>query len=165
MKVLQSDRAAPGNSPPITHGSQDDRQLHLAAAAFIIAVAIHGADHAFRGPDVLTSAVRLGGAIQFVSGVLAVVLVFRRHRWAPAAAALVGFGSALLFVNAHLLPTWSALSDSYLTPVADAGVSWFSWITAVLEISADLLFGWIGFRALMGNSRFGDVVLEKPHGN
>ncbi|OBJ00003.1 hypothetical protein A5625_00135 [Mycobacterium sp. 1465703.0] len=38
--------------------------------------------------------------------VLAVALVLRNHPWASRAAILVGFGSAALFVYAHVLPTF-----------------------------------------------------------
>jgi len=116
--------------------------------AFIVAVAIHGGDHAHRGLENQSRQVLSGGTIQAVAGALAVGLVFLRRRSAPVAAIVVGFASAALFSSAHLLPSWGAFSDSYVTPAAGAGVTWFSWVTAVLEIGADLAFGTAGLYAL-----------------
>ena len=147
-KVLEHSRGGPAARVNPT-GPREDRLLRYSAIAFIVAVAIHGADHAYRGAGVLTPQVRWGGLIQLLLGALAVGLVLRRHRWAAIAAMLVGSSSAVLFFSAHLLPSWGPFSDSYLTPAAGAGVSWFSWITAVLEIGADLLFGWAGLNALL----------------
>lgn len=127
--------------------------LQTWAAIFIVSVLIHGADHAVRGPEVLTAQVRVAGVLQLVLGAIVVWLVFRRHHWAPAAATVIGFGSALLFSAAHLLPTWGVFSDSFVTPAAGAGVSGFSWGTAVLEIGADLLFGCAGVNALLHDRR------------
>jgi hypothetical protein len=129
--------------------SRENQLLRYSAITFIVAVAIHGADHAYRGIELQSPQVLWAGTIQALLGALTVWLVFLRHRWAPIAAILIGFASALLFSAAHLLPTWGVFSDSYLTPAAGAGVSWFSWITAVLEIGADLLFGWAGLNALL----------------
>lgn len=142
--VLQS-RSAEAPAEP----GGAERLLRYAAVAFAVAVAIHGADHAHRGLADQSSPVVVAGTIQALLGALAVALVFLRHRWAPAAAIVVGFASAVLFAAAHLLPTWQGLSDSYLTPGAGAGVTWFSWVTAVLEIGADLLFGWAGLNVLL----------------
>jgi hypothetical protein len=123
--------------------------LRYAAVAFISAVAIHGGDHLYRGTENQSPQVLSGGTVQALLGVVAVALVFRRHRWGPIAAAFVGIASAVVFASAHLLPSWGAFSDSYVTPAAGAGVTWFSWVTAGLEIGADLLFGWAGLNVLV----------------
>src|SRR4051812_41544063 len=73
------------------------RWLRVTAVIFAVAVVVHGADHVRRGLDVATAVVRDAGAIQFVLGSVAVVLVFRGSRWAPAAAVFVGFLSAAAF--------------------------------------------------------------------
>ena len=126
-----------------------ERLLRYAAVIFIAAVAIHGADHMRRGIEDQSASIVSAGTIQAVLGVVAVALVLRKDRRAPVAAIVVGFASALLFAAAHLLPTWQGLSDSYVTPSAGAGVTWFSWLTAVLEIGADVLFGWAGLNVLL----------------
>jgi hypothetical protein len=46
------------------------------------------------------------------------------------------------------LPTRGALSDSFIDAAPAAGVTWFSWVTALLEILADLLFGAAGVAVL-----------------
>lgn len=136
----------------VLQGSGEDRPerlLRYAGIVFLAAVAIHGGDHLRRGIEEQSSQIVIAGTIQALLGVVAVALVIRGHRWGPAFAVGVGFASALLFAAAHLLPTWHGLSDSYLTPGAGAGVTWFSWITAVLEIGADLVFGWAGLNVLL----------------
>jgi hypothetical protein len=143
--VLQS-RSAEGARPA---AGPAERFLRLAAVAFAAAVAIHGLDHLRRGLADQSTSVIAAGTIQGFLGALTVGLVWLRHPWAPAAAIVVGFASAALFAAAHLLPTWHGLSDSYLTPMAGAGVTWFSWVTAVLEIGADVLFGCAGVNVLL----------------
>ena len=125
-----------------------DRWLRVTAVIFAVAVLVHGADHVRRGIDVATAVVRDAGAIQFVLGAIAVVLVFRGNRWAPAAAVFVGFLSAAGFAAAHLLPHWSAFSDPYTGSVVAPHVNAFSWVTALFEIAADTAFGVAGLRAM-----------------
>jgi hypothetical protein len=138
------------SSEPEEPLGRDLRLLRYAAIAFVVAVAIHGGDHAYRGLADQSRHVLSAGTIQALLGGLVVVLVFLRHRAAPIAAVGIGFASAILFSAAHLLPAWGAFSDSYVSPgAAAAGVSWFSWTTAVLEIGADLLFGWAGLNVVL----------------
>jgi hypothetical protein len=124
------------------------RVLRHTAVVFAVAVAIHGLDHLRRGPDVVTDVVRGAGATQFVLAGAAVMLVFRRHPFAPALAAFVGLASAVLFVAAHLLPQWSAFSDPYTGAQVAPGVTGFSWFTALFEIAADTAFGVAGLRSM-----------------
>lgn len=127
-----------------------DRLLRTTSVVFIVAVLVHGTDHLRRGIGVMTTQVLTGGTIQYALAFLAVGLVLRRHRSAPAVAAAVGFGSALAFASAHLLPDWGAYSDAYVGSPVAPGVTAFSWFTAVFEIGADVVFGWAGLRALRG---------------
>ena len=124
--------------------TRDDQALRWTAVAFLVAVLVHGADHLRRGTDVVTTQVLSAGTIQFVLAVIAVGLVFRGHRLAPAAAIAVGFPSAIGFAAAHLLPEWGAFSDSFTGADVAPGVNALSWVTAVLEIGADLAFGAAG---------------------
>jgi hypothetical protein len=81
-----------------------------------------------------------------------VVLVLRHHRRAPEVAVAVGFGSAALFVYAHLLPTFlPAYQDSFGSGPR-INVTWFSWLTAVAEIGTALVFGYTGLRSVRGRS-------------
>jgi hypothetical protein len=125
-----------------------DSRLRWAAIIFTVALGLHNADHLRRGMDVVPLAVMTAGTAQGVLAVVTVILVFRGSRWAPHAAVFVGFLSAVGFSAAHLLPTWGAFSDSFIGPTPGAGVTWFSWVSAVAEILADILFGVIGVAAL-----------------
>lgn len=118
------------------------------AVAFAIGFAIHGVDHiAIRGMSASPMAVMIGGNIQGVLIVIAMVMVFTRRYRAPEAAIAVGFGSAALFTYAHLLPGMPPdFSDSFVSPPA-IGVTWFSWLSAFTEIGTGLVFGAVGIRA------------------
>ena len=119
------------------------RFLRAAAVAFAIGFSVHALDHAQRG---LTSAplrVIVLGTLQGVFASAAVWIVLRGRERAPMAAILVGFGSALLFANGHLLPV---SPDSYVSG-AHPSVTWFSWATAFGEITTGILFGIAGLRA------------------
>jgi len=125
-----------------------DRALRWTGAVFLAAVLVHGADHMRRGTDVVTTEVLSAGTVQFVLAVLAVGLVFRGHRLAPVAAIAIGFPSAIGFTAAHLLPHWSAFSDSFTGADVAPHVNALSWVTAVFEITADLAFGAAGVATL-----------------
>jgi hypothetical protein len=88
------------------------------------------------------------GNLQLLAAVVTLILVFRGHRWAPAAAVAVGFTSAIGFTAAHLLPHWSTFSDSFTGSEVAPDVTLFSWFAALFEIGADLAFGWAGLRVL-----------------
>jgi Na+/proline symporter len=122
-----------------------EERLRRIAVVFAVAVAVHGADHLRRGVDVITTQVTWAGSIQFLLAAIALVLVFRRHPWAPFAAIAIGFSSAIGFTAAHLLPHWSSFSDSF-TGSRAPNVTVVSWATAVFEIGADIAFGWAGVR-------------------
>jgi hypothetical protein len=134
--------------------SRSDRDLWLrwATVFFAVALAVHTADHLRRGMDVVPPGVMNAGMIQGVAAAITVILVFRGSRWAPHAAIFVGFASAVGFSAAQLLPTWGAFSDSFIDAAPAAGVTWFSWLTAILQILADLLFGVAGVAVLAARS-------------
>ncbi len=125
-----------------------DRLLRATAVVFLVALLVHAADHLRRGFGVLTPTVFWAGNLQLTLAVIAVVLVFLGHRWAPAAAIAVGFPSAIGFTAAHVLPHWSTFSDSFTGAHPAPGVTGFSWFAALFEISADLAFGFAGVHAL-----------------
>ncbi len=129
-----------------------DSRLRWAAIFFAIALSLHTADHLRRGMDVVPPAVMTAGMIQGVAAAITIVLVVRRSRLAPHAAVLIGFVSAAGFTAAHLLPTWGAFSDSFIDAAPAAGVTWFSWVTAIAEILADLVFGAAGAAVLATRS-------------
>ncbi|WP_231986646.1 hypothetical protein [Mycobacterium sp. 852002-40037_SCH5390672] len=79
--------------------------------------------------------------------ILAVALVLRHHPWASGTAFIVGFGSAALFVYAHVLPTFLRDFQDSFTSGPRINVTWFSWLTAVGEIGAGLILGYVGLHA------------------
>lgn len=100
-----------------------------------------------RGMSASPPAVMVGGTIQGLIVAAALVLGWRDHPWASRAAIVVGFGSAALFVYAHVLPTFLPdLQDSF-TSGPRINVTWFSWLIAVGEIGAGLILGFVGLRA------------------
>jgi hypothetical protein len=123
------------------------QRLTVTALAFAAGFGLHGIDHFRRGMAAAPTAVMIGGMVQGVFVVIAVVLALRHHRLAPVFAVALGFGSAALFTYAHLLPTFlPALQDSFVTGPR-INVTWFSWVTAVAEIGTALVFGYTGLRS------------------
>jgi hypothetical protein len=124
-----------------------DRYLRWAAIAFAIGFGIHGLDHMRRGMSASPSAIMVGGMIQGLFVVAAVAMAITGRRRAPEAAIAVGFGSAVLFTYAHLLPTFLPdLQDSFVTGPR-INVTWFSWVSAVAEIGTGIVFAIAGVRA------------------
>ncbi|RUP34862.1 MAG: hypothetical protein EKK51_01190 [Mycolicibacterium sp.] len=109
-----------------------------------VALLLHGADHMRRGMNVVPPAVMVGGTLQLILAAVTIAMVFKRNRWAPLAAVGIGYAGAVGFTAAHLLPKWGFFSDSFLGAPPWARVTAFSWVTAILEIAANLIFGTIG---------------------
>src|SRR5436853_619929 len=123
---------------------RDDRILRFAAVFFLIGFAVHNADHIRRGASSVTPELFVAGNLAAVISIATIVLVLRRHRLAAQIAVAAGFPPALGFTAAHMLPTWSVLSDSFI----DGHVSVFSWVASLLEITGALALGFAGLRAL-----------------
>ena len=81
--------------------------------------------------------------VSTIAGVITLVLVFTRHRWAPLVAAITGFQVALGTAAVHLLPHWSSFSDA-LPGSRGTGITLFSWIVVNIEIAGALLLGIFG---------------------
>jgi hypothetical protein len=126
-----------------------DRFLRWAAVAFAIGFAVHGLDHLRRGMSASPPFIMAGGTVQGLFVVAAIVMVLTRRRQAPLAAIVVGFGSALVFTYAHLLPTavLRGDQDSFISP-PHINVTWFSWVSAVTEIGTGTVFGIAGIQAI-----------------
>jgi hypothetical protein len=123
------------------------RSTTVAMIAFTAAYGLHGIDHLRRGMAASPPSIMIGGAIQGLFVVVALVLVLRRHRCASDAAIFVGFGSVVLFTYGHLLPTFLPRFQDSFTSGPRINVTWFSWLTAVGEIGAGLVLGYVGLRA------------------
>jgi hypothetical protein len=121
--------------------------LRWAAIAFAIGFGIHGLDHMRRGMSASPPFIMLGGMIQGLFVVVAVVMALTRHGRAPEAAIAVGFGSAVVFSYAHLLPTFlPGYQDSFISQ-PHINVTWFSWFSALTEIGTGIVFAIAGVRA------------------
>jgi hypothetical protein len=123
------------------------RSLSVAVIVFAAAFGLHGIDHLRRGMAASPPSIMVGGMIQGIFVVVAVVLILRHHRWASWAAIVVGFGSAVLFFYAHLVPTFlPSFQDSFISGPR-INVTWFSWLTAVAEVGTGLVLGYVGLQA------------------
>jgi hypothetical protein len=123
-----------------------NRPLRWAAILFVTGWGVHVLDHLRRGMSSAPHAIMVGGNIQGIFVVAAVVMALTQRRRAPEAAILVGFGSALLFTYAHLLPSFfPAYQDSFLSGPR-INVTWFSWLSAVAEIGTGIVFAIVGAR-------------------
>lgn len=125
-----------------------DRLLRWAVAALAIGVGVHGIDHMFlRGMEASPASIIIGGNVQAAAVGVAVIMVWMHRRRAPEAAVVAGFGSAVVFIYAHLLPAvWHDYSDSFVSP-PHTNVTWYSWVTAVAEIGTGLVAAMAGIRA------------------
>jgi hypothetical protein len=142
--------AAPASRHRSPAWLEDERAAHLlwyAALFYAFAWAVHTADHVRRGLDVVSAEVSVLGSAAAVLQIVAIVAVLTRARWAPIAAAAIGFPDAFGIAAVHLLPHWSSFSDAF--PGAHGtGVNAFSWIAAIVEISGALAFGIAGAYAI-----------------
>ncbi len=118
------------------------RWLHWSALLYATGLVLHTADHLRRGLDVITPAVLWAGNISTLLGVTAVGLVIARHRLAPLVAAITAIPIALGVAAVHLLPSWGALSDSFVDHAP--GVTAFSWFVVSVEIVGALAMGIAG---------------------
>jgi hypothetical protein len=118
-------------------------------------------DHLRRGMPASPHAIMVGGMIQGVFVVVAIAMAITGRRRAPEAAIAVGFGSAVLFSYAHLLPSFlPAYQDSFVSGPR-INVTWFSWTSAVAEIGTGIVFAIAGFRA-RHPSGVGSVAQLRP---
>jgi hypothetical protein len=108
----------------------------LYAAGFLV----HNGDHLRRGLDVLTPEVLWAGTASGIGAVAAIVLALAGHRLAPVVAVATGFLMALGVAAVHLLPQWSAFSDS----LPDGDVDALSWVAVLFEIGGAVAFGAAG---------------------
>ncbi len=121
--------------------------LRWAAIAFVVGFGIHGLDHLRRGMSASPPFIMVAGMIQGVFVAAAVIMALTRRRRAPEAAIAVGFGSAVGFTYAHLLPTFlPGYQDSFIS-LPHTNVTWFSWFSALTEIGTGMVFAIAGIRA------------------
>jgi hypothetical protein len=135
-----------------------ERDLRWTAILFAVGWGVHVGDHLRRGMAASPHAVMVGGMIQGVFVVVAVLMAVTGRRWAPEAAIAVGIGSAILFTYAHLLPSYlPAYQDSFVSGPR-INVTWFSWVSAAAEIGTGIVFALVGIRARRRGPGVGSVV-------
>lgn len=138
------------------------RLLRYAAFVYLVAWAVHTGDHLRRGFDVVTAAVTVLGSVTAVLQLAVIAAVLMRRHWAPIAAVAVGFPDAIGIAAVHLLPNWGALSDAF--PGAhNTGVTGFSWLAAIVEITGALAFGLCGLYAWWAPNQVTGSTGEQPH--
>jgi hypothetical protein len=135
-----------------------ERQLRWAAILFAVGWGVHVGDHLRRGMAASPPAIMVGGMIQGLFVVIAIVMAVIRRRRSADAAIAVGLGSAILFTYAHLLPDYlPAYQDSFVSGPR-INVTWFSWVSAAAEIGTGIVFAIAGIRARRRASGVGSVV-------
>lgn len=128
--------------------SRGDRALETAAAVYFVGFMFHNGDHLRRGFDVITRHVFWGGMAVGLASAFALALVVLRHPMASRVAIAVGFSAAIGVTAAHLLPEWSAFSDSLIDGHVDA----LTWVAVLAEIGGAVLMSVAGARALTGTT-------------
>jgi uncharacterized membrane protein YhdT len=129
------------------------RWLPWATIAFVIGWGMHGLDHLRRGMSASPPFIMGAGMVQGLLVVLTVSMVVMDRPRAPLAAILLGFGSAVGFTYAHLLPTFlPGYQDSFIS-LPRTNVTWFSWFSALAEIATALVFAIVGMREVNRDRR------------
>jgi hypothetical protein len=123
--------------------AEHERWLKYSALFYALGLALHTADHFRRGLDASTGQVLVIGNISTAVGMTVAVLVVLGHRHAPMFAAATGFPVAFGVAAVHLLPTWSAFSDSFVD-AHGTGVTAMSWTVVLIEIAGALAMGVAG---------------------
>jgi hypothetical protein len=124
--------------------------LRSVALLFLVGFVLHNADHFRRGLDVLTPAVFWAGTLSGLVSLATIAFVLMNNgRLSAPFATVVGFSMAVGVSVVHLLPGWSALSDS----LPDGGVDVVTWVAVLCEIAGAFAFGWVGWRMWRGRPR------------
>jgi hypothetical protein len=126
-----------------------DRVLRYAALLYAAGFAFHNGDHLRRGMDVLTGQVLWAGTLTGLVAIAAIVLALMGHRLAPPLAVAHGFSQALGVAAVHLLPRWSAFSDS----LPDGNVDALSWAAVIAEVAGAFVFGAAGVYVMRRSRR------------
>ena len=118
-------------------------RLILANVVFVSLLVIHVADHTVRHDSAVPGPLASIGLTANVAAVGVLVLATVGHRLAPAASVAMGFGTALGFVVAHVVPKWSG---AFSQPYADIDVDALSWAIVGACVVAGLALGTVGLR-------------------
>jgi hypothetical protein len=119
------------------------RWLKYSALLYALGLGLHTADHFRRGLDASTGQVLVAGNLSTAIGITVVVMVIVGYRHAPLLAAITGFPVAIGVAAVHLLPTWSAFSDTFVN-AHNTGVTAMSWTVVLIETVGALAMGVTG---------------------
>jgi len=119
--------------------------LSKASIALVVTMLIHGADHQRQGTDLLSTEVMVGGFVLFILAFSALYMTLTHNRHAALYCAIVGFYTALGVTASHVLPHWSAFSNSYTN---DISVDALSWAAMLSEVIAAFVLGVVAVREL-----------------
>ncbi len=142
MVSIHSSQALEHGNPPSALASSPT--LRNIALLLLAGWLLHTGDHLRRSIHILTPEVFWAGTVTGLITLVAIALVLVGHRLGPPVAVAVGFGMSIGVSVVHLLPQWSALSDS----LPDGHVDAFTWVAVLCEIAAALAFGFVGLLAL-----------------
>jgi hypothetical protein len=132
---LPSDALRPGALLPPSH---------LAENLFLLAtLALHDLDHVRQGREIEPGVVAIG-ILGDVVTIVSLVLAMMGSTLAPAAATLVGFGTAVGFVAVHVVPDWGPVSQGYPGTPVDG----LSWIAAIVPIIPAVALGLTGLNSM-----------------
>jgi hypothetical protein len=123
------------------------RWLKYAALFYALGLALHTADHLRRGLDASTSQVLVIGNLSTALGITVAALAVVGNRHAPFLAAITGFPIAFGVAAVHLLPRWSAFSDTFVN-AHNTGVTAMSWTVVLVEIAGALALGVAGLAVI-----------------
>jgi hypothetical protein len=115
----------------------EHRWLKYSALFYALGLALHTADHFRRGLDASTSQVLIIGNISTALGIAVAVMAIVGYRHAPFLATVTGFPVAFGVAAVHLLPRWSAFSDTFVN-AHNTGVTGLSWSVVLIEIAGAL---------------------------
>jgi hypothetical protein len=121
-----------------------DIWLERGAWAFLVGFIVHNLDHARRGLDEITEHVVWAGTVVAMMAAVILTLVCTRHAAARIAATVGGIAIAVGVSASHLLPEWSAFSDS----LVDGRVDVLTWIAVLAEIAGAIVMSAAGFSAI-----------------
>ena len=125
------------------------RVLRYAALFYAAGFVLHNADHLRRGFSAVTPQVLWTGNLSGIVVVASIALALLGHRLAPELAVATGLTMALGVSAVHLLPHWSAFSDSLSDVHADA----FTWFAVLVEVGGSIVFAAAGLYAMCRTPR------------
>jgi hypothetical protein len=125
-------------------------RLTAACAVLLALLVAHGAEHSLRHDTSAPAELAAVGLAGMVITFAVLVLALAGVRGAGPAAVLLGVGTALGLVAAHLAPLWSS---AFSYPYPALGLDALSWASMLAALAAALWVAFEGARARPQSSR------------